>query len=166
MCFSFSCPSVFIVLVPTVIIIFQSCQSSTINNESVFAWNPTRGAIIQGWWECNPASVIKIHWEPERRTLMSPSRPGCIHHQPRRYSPLMPGCLPAQIYSSPPSEMNSWTRRPIQTSTICLAGKYEWAWHTLGEAQNVLWHISTGWTTKWFKIAHLHHIIVDITWHC
>ena len=84
-----------------------------------------------------------------RATHVNVSLPARMYSSPaRRYSPLMPGCLPAQIYSSPPSEMNSWTRRPIQTSTICLAGKYEWAWHTLGEAQNVLWHISTRWTTK------------------
>ena len=139
MCFSFSCSSVFIVLVPTVIIIFQSCQSSTINNESVFAWNPTRGAIIQGWWECNPASVIKIHWEPERRTLMSPSRPGCIHHQPSIFT------VNARLPPGPdlfiPAFRDELMDTAAHTDIYHLFGGEIWMslWHTLGEAQNVFW---------------------------
>ena len=90
-----------------------------INNESVFARNRTRSRSSVD--ETSLASVTKIHRGPASG-LMSPFWPGCIHHQ-RRYSPLM-RCLPAQIYSSPPSEMNSWTRGPYRHQpSVWHAGK-------------------------------------------
>ena len=90
-----------------------------INNESVFARNRTHSRSSVD--ETSLASVTKIHRGPASG-LMSPFWPGCIHHQ-RRYSPLM-RCLPAQIYSSPPSEMNSWTRGPYRHQpSVWHAGK-------------------------------------------
>ena len=90
-----------------------------INNESVFARNRTHSRSSVD--ETSLASVTKIHRGPASG-LMSPFWPGCIHHQ-RRYSPLM-RCLPAQIYSSPPSEINSWTRGPYRHQpSVWHAGK-------------------------------------------
>ena len=147
-CFSFSYSSVFIMFVPTVIIRFQSSQSSTIqwviNNESVFAWNPTRGerAIIAD----ETAATVRYQNSllGAERTLMSPFWPGCIHHQRRRYSPLMPQLPPGpDLFITAASKMNSWTPT-THTDIYHLAGGENMN-ETLVQAQNIFTHKLCHW---------------------
>ena len=73
------------------------------------------------------------------RTLMSPFWPGCIHHQRRRYSPLMPQLPPGpDLFITAASKMNSWTPT-THTDIYHLAGGENMN-ETLVQAQNIFTH--------------------------